>query len=466
MFKIMPTKEIIIIYDLRQQQDLVDNSANKQKKLTQTELEDLFRDHEAVANGRPYRRKNITQTGDEIRMVFDIPETIDPLSVWLWSDHGSKILSEWFEVIDDEVEIEKKVRETGYEVFDSEGNIDVEASSDKMRDFLLQRNPIKYKKFLEWMDKIWKLVKTFHVPNAETKWKLVKLVYSLMRFLDDIVDGDGPISFFVADRKKYAQEKIDLIVNYDLKNPPQSVKTDLFDAFLHQIFSMADSIGIFDQIHVGVWDLAKSIAFDADRTYESKQLLAKGKGLAVRHREDLDKNFHWMDIIGTIYPSTELFGLEPIQSTELLKPLWLAMRDVYTLQDIFDDPKLGLCNISIEEMEQFGITMDEVMALKDIHDHDYAKIPMSIQLRMYSVIGRIQKNLSLYKNNIRTHQFPLSYTTDYKWINTTAITKILYNLVLKFKVFPRGYIDELKEVLAWFDELVDRVEWSISHRTS
>jgi hypothetical protein len=73
-----------------------------------------------------------------------------------------------------------------------------------------------------------------------------------MRFLDDIVDGDGPISFFVADRKKYAQEKIDLIVNYDLKNPPQSVKTDLFDAFLHQIFSMADSIGIFDQIHVGV----------------------------------------------------------------------------------------------------------------------------------------------------------------------------------------------------------------------
>jgi hypothetical protein len=81
MFKIMPTKEIIIIYDLRQQQDLVDNSANKQKKLTQTELEDLFRDHEAVANGRPYRRKNITQTGDEIRMVFDIPETIDPLSV-------------------------------------------------------------------------------------------------------------------------------------------------------------------------------------------------------------------------------------------------------------------------------------------------------------------------------------------------------------------------------------------------
>jgi hypothetical protein len=90
------------------------------------------------------------------------------------------------------------------------------------------------------------------------------------------------------------------------------------------------------------------------------------------------------------------------------------MRDVYTLQDIFDDPKLGLCNISIEEMEQFGITMDEVMALKDIHDHDYAKIPMSIQLRMYSVIGRIQKNLSLYKNNIRTHQFPLSYTTDYK----------------------------------------------------
>jgi hypothetical protein len=96
---------------------------------------------------------------------------------------------------------------TGYEVYSPEDTLLPESSGQRMFDSLEARSPGKYKKFLKQMQKLRRILPLVMVPNMNVRHKILVAVYKVMRFLDDICDGDTPLHIEPIDRLAYLEAK-------------------------------------------------------------------------------------------------------------------------------------------------------------------------------------------------------------------------------------------------------------------
>ena len=173
--------------------------------------------------------------------------------------------------------------------------------------------------------------------------------YSLMRYIDDIVDGDAKLPGTVNSAEEYVKQKIDFTKS--LQTPK-----DALDHLMIYCFEIANEFG--EDFSDETQDILYSLHFDASRI---------GK-MEVFPEEELTKHFYQLDIRGTVKASLKVFGENPNKYVAL-EPLGLASRIYYNLRDFHEDIRAGLVNISAEDCAHYGISLNELenIALEGNH---------------------------------------------------------------------------------------------------
>lgn len=200
----------------------------------------------------------------------------------------------------------------------------------------------KYRAFLRYLS----LFK--YIAFAPTRGAFLEFYYTLMRYLDDIVDGDVPLPEGYSNGCEYLSEKIKFVNNP--VNPRDEVEClMLYCNLLAEKFKQ--------DFHSETKDIMDSLLFDAKR---------RGKEMVFPEKE-LISHFHLLDVRGTIRATLKIFGDDP-DKYNILEPLGIACRHQFNLEDFEEDTYKGYINISMEDCERFGISK------KDIHNSSLPNI--------------------------------------------------------------------------------------------
>ncbi len=199
---------------------------------------------------------------------------------------------------------------------------------------MLRTRGWKYRAFLRYL-RIFK-----YVAFAPLRGEFLESFYVLMRYLDDVVDGDVPLPQGYLNESEYIASKIDFSKN-------RSDPKDEVDYLMLYCFELAQRFG--ENFDEETEDILTSLLFDARR---------RGK-LIVFPKEELVHHFHILDIRGTIKATLKIFKDDPDQY-ELLEPLGMACRYQYDLEDFHSDIAAGYVNISKEECAALGITLTDL----------------------------------------------------------------------------------------------------------
>lgn len=238
----------------------------------------------------------------------------------------------------------------------------------------------KYRAFLRYLG----LFK--YVSFSKTRGDLLQSYYTLMRYLDDVVDGDAPLPQGYSNATQYITEKI--IFSKNLKSPKDEV-----DFLMIYCFELASKIN--EDFNSETEDILKSLLFDAKR--RDKSIIFPEKVL-MHH-------FHLMDIRGTIKATLKLYKENP-NKYHLLEPLGIATRYQFDLEDFEADIKAGYINITEEECQKFSINKEALNinnpSVKDWFRHR-AKLGLSL-------LEEHQRRLSEGKFSFLTRiTFPIVY---------------------------------------------------------
>lgn len=188
----------------------------------------------------------------------------------------------------------------------------------------------KYKWFLRGL-------RTFkYASMSPTKGSFLESYYTLMRYVDDIVDGDAPLPERFQSSVEFVEEKIDFAKHST--NP-----RDPADYLMLYCFELGSKFG--QEFSKETQDILSSMLFDAKRY---------GKRVIFPEKE-LSYHFHLLDIRGTVSATLKIFGEDP-NKHQILQPLGLACRLFYNLRDYDEDIQAGLVNISAEDVEKFNIS--------------------------------------------------------------------------------------------------------------
>lgn len=194
---------------------------------------------------------------------------------------------------------------------------------------MLKTRGWKYSAFLRYL-RFFK-----YVSFSPTRGDFLESYYTLMRYLDDIVDGDAPLPLGYLDTVNFLKEKIQFSEN------PNNPKDEVDFLMLH-CFNLSKRF--HEDFQLETKDILYSLLFDANR---------KGKGIIFPEKE-LMRHFHLMDVRGTIKATLKIFKEDP-KKYKLLKPLGIATRYQFDLEDFEADIKAGYVNITKEECLLFGI---------------------------------------------------------------------------------------------------------------
>ena len=199
---------------------------------------------------------------------------------------------------------------------------------------MLETRGWKYRAFLRYLH-IFK-----YVTFAPTRGEFLESYYTLMRYLDDVVDGDMPLAEGYSCESDYLSQKIAFSKN--LNNPKDEV-----DYLMIYCFELAKR---FEQdFQAETEDILDSLLFDARR---------RGKAV-IFPKEELDHHFHLLDIRGTIRATLKVFNDDP-DKYKILEPLGIACRHQYDLEDFDTDIAAGYVNISKEDCERFKIKPEDL----------------------------------------------------------------------------------------------------------
>ena len=208
--------------------------------------------------------------------------------------------------------------------------------------YMLETRGWKYRAFLRYL----RLFK--YAAFAPTRGEFLESYYVLMRYLDDIVDGDAPLPDGYVHESEYIINKI------RFSNNPKDPKDEV-DFLMLYCFELAKKFG--QDFTNETEDILNSLLFDARR---------RGK-MIIFPKEELMHHFHLLDIRGTIRATLKVFKEDP-NKYGLLEPLGIACRYQYDIEDIQTDLAAGYVNISREECTQFDISE------KDLNDPSSLKI--------------------------------------------------------------------------------------------
>jgi hypothetical protein len=174
-----------------------------------------------------------------------------------------------------------------------------------------------------------------YVSLSHKRGKFLESYYTLMRYVDDIVDGDAPLPPGYASSEEFVRQKI--LFAKELANP-----SDAVDHLMLYCFEVGQGFG--QDFSEETADILGSMLFDASRF---------GKGL-IFPEATLEDYFFVLDVRGCIKATLKVFGEDASQYT-LLKPLGFATRIYYNLRDYSEDMNAGLINVALEDCQRYGI---------------------------------------------------------------------------------------------------------------
>lgn len=196
-------------------------------------------------------------------------------------------------------------------------------------DHMLKTRGWKYRSFLRYL-RFFK-----YISFTWNRGEFLESYYTLMRYLDDIVDGDAYLPHGYNNSIDYILDKIKFS-----KNPVNPV--DEVDFMMLHCFEVAKRFN--EEFHLETEDILNSLLFDARR---------RGQ-LIIFPEQELKQHFHILDIRGTIKATLKIFKEDP-EKYIFLEPLGTASRYQFDLEDFYDDIKAGYVNISKEDCLLFGI---------------------------------------------------------------------------------------------------------------
>lgn len=203
------------------------------------------------------------------------------------------------------------------------------ALRSKVYQHMLETRGWKYKVFLRYL-RFFK-----YISFSKSRGEFLEFYYTLMRYIDDIVDGDAQLPKGYKNEIDFIEQKISFSLN------PENPKDEV-DSIMKYCFELAKKIN--QDFRTETADILQSLLFDAKR---------KGKH-TVFPEKILMKHFHKMDISGTIKATLKLFKEDP-NKYEILEPLGLATRYQFDLEDFNDDIRAGYLNFTKEEYDLCGI---------------------------------------------------------------------------------------------------------------
>ena len=203
------------------------------------------------------------------------------------------------------------------------------AMRQRVYDHMLRTRSWKYKAFLRHL-RIFK-----YLAMAPVRGDFLESYYVLMRYLDDVVDGDAPLP------EGYGSETDYMLSKIRFSQEPHT-PVDEVDFMMLHCFDLARRFG--QDFSSETKDILGSLLFDARRRDQFK----------VFPHEELMHHFHVLDIRGTIRATLKVFKEDP-EKYLLLELLGLASRFQFDLEDYKGDIEAGYINISQEECEQFRL---------------------------------------------------------------------------------------------------------------
>lgn len=183
---------------------------------------------------------------------------------------------------------------------------------------------LRYLRFFKW------------AAFAPVRGAFLESYYTLMRYLDDVVDGDASLPEGYQNESEYLLAKIRFAED---PGPPG----DDVEALILYCYELAGRFGA--NFREETSDIMGSLLFDARR---------RGR-MIIFPREELLFHFHKLDIRGTIRATLKIFREDPDKYT-ILEPLGIACRFQFDLEDFEDDIASGYVNIPREDCERFGIS--------------------------------------------------------------------------------------------------------------
>jgi len=192
----------------------------------------------------------------------------------------------------------------------------------------------KYRSFLRYL-RFFK-----YIAFAPTRGEFLELYYTLMRYIDDVVDGDLPFPEGYVNESEYLSEKIAFSEN------PVNPKDEI-DLLMVYCFKLAEKFE--EDFYAETKDILNGLLFDARR---------RGKEI-IFPKEELNYHFHLLDVRGTIRATLKVFKDDP-DKYRILEPLGIACRHQYDIEDFDADIAAGYVNISVEECERLGISREDL----------------------------------------------------------------------------------------------------------
>ncbi|MFM8374189.1 MAG: hypothetical protein ACKOCO_17575 [Bacteroidota bacterium] len=213
-------------------------------------------------------------------------------------------------------------------------SVDTTAWRNHIYQHMLRTRGAKYLWFLKYL-KLFRLI-----AKTPERADFLESYYTLMRYLDDIVDEDAPLPQGYTDTESCLLDKIRFA-----GNPVDP--SDESDAMMIHCFQLGNTFG--ESFTDETEDILGSLLFDARRMEKFRFFRS----------EELMAHYHQLDIRGTVKATIKLFRENP-DDFLLLEPLGMASRFFYDIRDVYDDLSKGLVNISLEDAGAFGITASNI----------------------------------------------------------------------------------------------------------
>lgn len=256
----------------------------------------------------------------------------------------------------------------------------VRALRSKVYKHMLETRGWKYKVFLRYL-RFFK-----YISFSKSRGEFLEFYYTLMRYIDDVVDGDVQLPDGYKNEIDFIQQKITFSLNSE--NPK-----DEADLIMSHCFELAKNIN--QDFTAETRDILQSLLFDAKR---------KGR-FTIFPESILMKHFHQLDIRGTIKATLKIFKEDP-NKYEILEPLGMASRYQFDLEDFNDDVNAGYLNFTEEECDLCGIKKGNY----DIHSRGIKNWFNYRATKGLALLKEHQKRLPEGKFKVLTKAtFPLVY---------------------------------------------------------
>lgn len=212
------------------------------------------------------------------------------------------------------------------------------------QEVLATRGP-KYRAFLAGMDVATRVAQRTYT-NGKERVEFLKIYYALMRYIDDIIDGDRPLPEGYGSIVAFTEDLLTFV------RQPVNAEEERVNVVQRLLLYCLRLGARFDQdFHVETEYILSSMLFDAKRRTDASP--------TFHSEESLQRYFHDLDIRGTIRACLKV-GDESTELEEDIVPLGRATRIQYNLRDLDEDVAAGLVNVSAEDAKRLGLTMDDL----------------------------------------------------------------------------------------------------------